>query len=62
MKDCEYCVKRESCTRSTGAMFGGCNVEFSPDKEAIYKALDNLEGCQDNEIYAAKIKELRDML
>jgi hypothetical protein len=43
-------------------MFGGCNVEFEADKDKIYKELDNLEGCEDNDVYAAKIKELRSML
>ncbi len=62
MKSCEYCTKSEKCTRDTGAMFGGCNVEFEADKDKIYKELDNLEGCEDNDVYAAKIKELRSML
>lgn len=27
--------------------------------ESLYKRLDNLEGCEDNEVYAAEIKAIR---
>jgi hypothetical protein len=45
-----------------GIIFGFCNIDFIPDKEAIYKRLDNLEGCKDNQIYTKQIEELRALL
>jgi len=30
MNSCELCAKRGICTRDTGIMFGGCNVDFKP--------------------------------
>ncbi len=30
--------------------------------ETLYKSLDNLEGCEDNPIYAQRIKELRSQI
>lgn len=62
MKSCEYCVNRATCTRDTGVIYSGCNVEFEPDEEVIYQRLDNLEGCEDNSVYASEIKQLRAML
>lgn len=62
MKSCEYCIAQETCTRNTGIIFGGCNVDFDPDTERIYKRLDNLEDCKDNSVYVAEIRELRSML
>lgn len=31
-------------------------------QEELYKQLDSLEGCEDNEVYAAEIREIRDEL
>lgn len=27
---CENCAKKETCTRSTGIIFGFCNIDFKP--------------------------------
>lgn len=62
MKSCEYCIKKETCTRDTGFMFGGCNVDFKADTEKIYDRLNNLEGCEDNPVYITEVYKLRAML
>ena len=31
-------------------------------QEELYKRLDSLEGCEDNEVYAAEVREIRDEL
>jgi hypothetical protein len=62
VKNCEYCTKKETCNKSIGFMFGGCSIDFEADKDKIYKRLDNLEGCEDNPIYAEEIRELRALL
>lgn len=62
MKTCEICAKQGECNRTTGIMFGFCSTEFKPDADKIYKRLDSLEGCEDNEVYTAEVKELRSML
>lgn len=62
MNNCEYCTKRKTCNKDFGVMFGFCNSDFELDTEEIYSRLDNLEGCEDNEVYAVEIKRLRLLL
>lgn len=31
-KWCENCIKKDTCTRETGLIFGFCNVDFKPIK------------------------------
>lgn len=58
MNACETCAKRKTCTRPTGIIFGGCAVDYVPDDNAIYRPLDNLEGCEDTPVYAAESRTL----
>ena len=59
---CDMCTKRNACKYDTGIIYGGCATRYEPDADAIYKRLDNLEGCEDNPVYAAEIIKLRHAL
>jgi hypothetical protein len=41
MKSCETCIKRSTCTRDTGIIFGGCNVEYEADLDVISDDYDS---------------------
>lgn len=34
---CDTCAKRTTCTRDTGIIFGGCNIEYVPAPTATVK-------------------------
>lgn len=43
---CEKCLKQNSCSYPTGALFGFCSVYYEPKEREFYKTLDGWHGAQ----------------